>query len=288
MKPAPFGYERTDTLDDALAALADNGGGFTVLAGGQSLVPMLSMRLVRPDKVLDIGGLSDLSYIRQDAGEVRIGALTRHHVIEADPIIGQQVPLLAEAASNIGFLAIRHRGTIGGSVAHADPAAEYPSILVATGATVELRSLQGSRSVPADSFFQGYYSTARQPHELITEITFPDLSGSSVGFSEYSRRVGGFALVLAAVVFQAEADQIVTSRIVLGGVAGKPVRTPAFEEAIVGACVRDDFTKLLSSVEPEWGSTATQDIHASSGYRVHLATVLIHRAIASATRIGAP
>ncbi|NMP23242.1 FAD binding domain-containing protein [Sulfobacillus harzensis] len=196
MKPAPFQYQQAQSLDDALSAL--NQPGAKVIAGGQSLVPLMNFRLSRPETVVDINGLSELSGVSERDGKLVIGAMTRHQELLANSLIAHKPPVLQEAARHIGHWAIRSRGTIGGSAVHADPAAELPAALVALEATVVVRSLTGERSIPAQDFFQGFYTTALEENELVVRFEVP-IKARRMGFSEVVRRPGDFALVGAFV-----------------------------------------------------------------------------------------
>ncbi len=196
MKPAAFQYQRVRSVDEAIAALAEPGA--KVIAGGQSLVPLMNFRLSRPEKLVDINDVKELSGVTQEGGVLRVGALTRHRVLASDALVGQVLPVLQKAARHIGHWAIQNRGTIGGSVVHADPAGELPAALVALEATLLIRGPEGERTIPAQEFFQGFYTTALSENELLVRIEFP-LRPRRMGFDEVARRPGDFALVGAYV-----------------------------------------------------------------------------------------
>src|ERR1700681_1572520 len=215
MKPASFEYFRPRTVDEALALLAEHAGDAKPLAGGQSLIPAMNFRLATPAVLVDLNALSDLAYIRSDEQGVRIGGMPRQRAAERSPIVARDAPLVAETMPFIAHPAIRNRGTIGGSLAHADPAAELPAVMLALNAGFSLRSIKGLRSVSADDFFTGLFSTAVEPGELLTEITVPK-AGRRAGFAfqEISRRHGDFALVgVAASVTLDEAGYCAGARI---------------------------------------------------------------------------
>jgi aerobic carbon-monoxide dehydrogenase medium subunit len=236
MKPAPFEYHAPTTIAAAVSALAELGDEVKLLAGGQSLVPMLNLRLARFEHLVDIGRITELRGIERRNGHVVVGAGTRDAAIEVDPTIAAGVPLLAAVTPYIGHFQIRNRGTIGGSLAHADPAAEYPAVAVALDATFEVASAAGSRSVPAADFFTGVWSTALEADELLTAIAFPVWSGrTGFGVAEFARRHGDFAIAGAvAAVELAGDDAVARCAIAVFGAAGVPVRAGTAEESTIG------------------------------------------------------
>ena len=259
MKPAPFDYVRPASVAEAVEALAGHPGEAKVLAGGQSLVPLMNLRLARPGMLVDLDRVAGLDEVEVGAGHLTIGAMVRHERLLTDPTIHRHAPLLAQAAAWIGHSAIRHRGTIGGSLAHADPAAELPAVVVALGAELVAAGPAGtSRSIPAGEFFLGPLTTALDDGEVLTEVRIPVASeGRRVGFAEFARRHGDFALVLAAAVVEPPGV-----RVVLGGVGPVPVAV-------------SDLAELDHLSPPD-------DIHASSGYRRALVKVLADRALEQA------
>src|SRR5215469_11567787 len=199
MKPPAFEYARPETLDEAIALIAEHGDAAKLLAGGQSLMPMLNLRLAEPRLLIDVNRIPELAGVGRDNGSIRIGAMTRHRELEASCEAADAEPLIARAAREIGHLAIRSRGTIGGSIAHADPAAEWPLLAVALNAQIELRSSSGPRTVAARDFFVGPFTTSARPDEILTAVIFPAApAGSGFGFQELCRRPGDFAIVAAA------------------------------------------------------------------------------------------
>ncbi len=235
MKPAPFTYHRPTTVAEAVGLLAEHGDEAKVLAGGQSLIPMLNLRLARFEHLVDIGRIPELHGIERTNGHVAVGAMTRDSVVERDATIARDVPLLATATPYIGHFQIRNRGTIGGSLAHADPAAEYPAVALALDATFRVVGVGGDRSIPAAEFFTGVWSTAMEPDELLAGIDFPVWSGrTGVGVAEFARRHGDFAIAGAVVAVGLDGDKVTRAAIGVFGASGVPVRARAAEEAVVG------------------------------------------------------
>jgi aerobic carbon-monoxide dehydrogenase medium subunit len=282
MKPPPFEYYRAATVEEAIALLSQYGPDAKVLAGGQSLLPMMKFRLARPSVLVDLRWVRDLAYARQADGSVAFGAMARLASLESDQIRGL-CPLLAEAAHHIGHPPIRHQGTVCGSLAHADPAAELPVLALALDAELVATGPNGTRVIPAQDFFVTILTTNLGPCEILTEARFPTLrSGSGWGFSELSRRPGDFALAVAAVTLQVGSDgRIANARIALGAVADRAVRCLEAEAALLGQkgekTVFEAVAALASApLEP------SSDVHASSGYRRHLAKILVERALTQA------
>jgi carbon-monoxide dehydrogenase medium subunit len=287
LKPPPFDYIRATTVDEALRALAEAGEDAKVLAGGQSLIPLLSLRLAHPTALIDINRVSELSGIERSNGELRIGATTRHRAVERSKEAAVAVPLLAEAMPLIGHLAIRSRGTIGGSLAHADPAAELPAVATALDATFTARSAGSERSIPAADFFQGYFTTSLEPDEILVDVRFPAATGRS-GFAveEVARRHGDFAMVgaVAAVTLDDASDTIADVRSALINVADKAVRATAAEQALAGtaATITTDFAAAAAEATRDLDPSG--DLHASPAYRRKVAAVCVRRALERATR----
>ena len=270
MKPAAFEYVAPTSLDEAVAALAEHGEDAKVLAGGQSLIPLLSLRLARPTALVDLNDVDELQHLTVN-GSVRVGAMTRHRHVEHSAGIATSAPLLAAAVPYIGHAAIRTRGTIGGSLAHADPAAELPAVAVALDATFAVRSLRGTRTITARDFFDGYFTTTLAPDEVLTEITFPAApTGTKVSVQEMARRHGDFAMV--AVVAQQTPDG--DTRLALVNVADKPYRATEAEAAARAGADPEEIADLATrDLEP------ATDLHATSAYRKHVARVLVRRAL---------
>lgn len=282
MKPAPFRYARPATATEAVALLAAGGGEAKLLAGGQSLVPLLNMRLVRPAVLVDLNGARELERIDPgpDGGLV-LGALVRHADLAAAPLVRERAPLLAEAARHVGHTAIRNRGTLGGSLAHADPAAELPAALLALDATLGLLRPRGLRRVAAGDFFRGLLVTALAEDELLVEVAVP-AAPRGWGFAEIARRPGDFALAGVAASLDGKAH----TRVVGFGVADRPVRLRA-SEALTAAAPRDPATPARAGAAAATDCDPATDVHASAAYRRHLATVLTEDALRQAVgRLG--
>jgi carbon-monoxide dehydrogenase medium subunit len=286
MKLPTFEYETPTTIDEAVSLLAEHGDEAKVLAGGQSLIPLLAMRLSRPAVLIDINNVDGLSGISVN-GEVTIGAMTRHRTVERSEAVHSAVPILAAALRHVGHDAIRTRGTIGGSIAHADPSAELPTLARTVGATMVVTNAGGSREIEADDFFQGFLMTSLEPDELLTSIRFPVLGArGGWSFNEVARRDGDFALVGCAVTLQLGADGTITGvRIGLSGVSGEPFRAEAAEAALLGASAGEAaFAAAALAAADE--VTPTADLHGTSAYRRHLAGVLVRRGLDEAFAIA--
>lgn len=283
MKPPVFEYHRPGSLNDALALLGGHPG-VKPLAGGQSLIPAMNFRLAAPDALVDLNALPELSGIEETAdGGLRIGAMTRHCAVELSTAVAARAPLLAEAMPFIAHRQIRNRGTIGGSLAHADPAAELPAVMVALEARLVLASMRGGRVVPAAEFFTGLFATALTKGELITAIEIPPAPlRTGTAFLELARRHGDYALVgVTAVVRLGAEARVAGSRIVLFSVGEGPVRATHAEQSLAGTA--GDATALRAAAEAvQRDIDPSSDIHASSDYRRHLASVLTRRALTTA------
>ena len=282
MKPPPFDYYRATTAEEAIALLSQYGPDARLLAGGQSLLPMMKFRLARPSVLVDLRRVHELAYARQSNGAMAFGAMARLASLESDQVRAL-CPLLAEAARHIGHPAIRHQGTVGGSLAHADPAAELPVLALALDAQLVAAGPNGTRVIPAQDFFVSMLTTSLSPGEMVTEAHFPVLqSGSGWGFSELSRRPGDFALAMAAAILQLGADGMIASvRIALGAVDDRAIRCLEAEAALVGQRGGD----LAFAAAARLAAAPLQppsDVHASSDYRRHLARVLVERALTQA------
>ena len=238
MKPAPFQYHAPSTVAEVVAALDELGDEAKILAGGQSLVPMLNLRLASFEHLVDIGRVAELRGVERANGHVSIGAATRDVVVERDAVVAADVPLLARATPYIGHFQVRNRGTIGGSLSHADPAAEYPAVAVALDATFHAASVRGARQIPAGEFFDGVWSTALEPDELLTSIDFPVWSGRcGFGVAEFARRHGDFAIAGAVAAVELDGDTVARAALAVFGVAGVPLRVGNVEAAVVGQTV---------------------------------------------------
>ncbi len=280
MKPAPFAYHRTHDVAETVSLLADLGEDAKILAGGQSLVPMMNFRLARPTDLVDITRIPGLSYLRRDEHGLHIGALTSHRAVETttDRAVLDGFGVLSRAARWIGHYPIRTRGTFGGSIAHADPASEWCLLAVALAADVVLQGPAGRRTVPATEFFQGFYTTAARPDEMIVEITFPR-PAPYAALTEFAYRQGDFAIVAAAVVADLSDGACSSVRVVLGGVAGQPFIVDVSELAgqpATTATWRAAGQLAAAQVEPP------SDELASAAYRTRLTSTLVARALEEA------
>lgn len=290
MKAPPFTYHRPETLDEVLALLAEYGDDAKILAGGQSLIPLMGLRMGRPAHVVDIGRIPDVSDISiGDDRSVTFGALVRHEQANTSPEVGRHAPLVAAAMPHVAHRAIRTRGTLLGNMAHADPAAELPAVAIATGATFEATSSSGSRHIHADDFFEGYLDTALRADEMLTRATFPTWSERSTGaVVEVARRHGDYALVGLAARLDIDADNVITdAALAFFGAASTAVRTRGAEQTLVGSpAIADTFADAAQAVSAELNPPA--DIHGSTPYRKHLASTLTRRGLAAAiATIGA-
>lgn len=282
MKPPPFDYVRASTLDDAVGLLGQHGPEARVLAGGQSLLPLMKLRLARPTVLVDLGRVRELDYIRREDGVVAFGAMTRLVELESSAVATAH-PMLAAFAPQIGHRAIRHRGTVGGSLAHADPAAELPVLAAALDAELRVTGPQGERSIAAADFFVAALTTSLRAGEILREARFPVLPpGSGWSVMELARRHGDYALVSTAVVLEFAADGTLTAaRIALGSVAEAPVRCGAAEAGLRG---QRPSVALFESVARAAAAPLDPpaDVHGSGAYRKRLAEVLVSRALAQA------
>jgi len=272
-----FDYASPANLQEALELLG--GENVKVLAGGMSLIPLMKLRLASPEQVVDIGRIHGLNTIREEKGTLRIGATTTHYQVESSPLVRSQCPLLAEAASHIGDIQVRNLGTIGGSIAHADPAADYPASLLALEAKVVLMSAKTQREVPIAEFFVDTFTTALQPGEIVREVIVP-VEDHSTGTS-YQKMVhpaSGFAIVGVAARVRKSGGKIAMARVGVTGLSGKPYRATGVEKALEGSAGSpSDLQKAAAEVAA--GVDANSDLHASAGYRQHLARIYALRAL---------
>lgn len=285
MKPAPFEYWAPTSVDEAVKVLSglDDPGDAKVMAGGQSLMPLLNLRLSQPLHVVDLNGVDGIAGISREGGTLTIGAMCRQRTAERSPEVAAAVPLVVEALALVGHPAIRNRGTIGGSVAHADPAAEMPAVVLCLDAEMVARGPGGERTVPASEFFEGFLSTALTEEEVLTAVRFPvDGPGCGAAFAEVSRRHGDFAMAGVAAHVRLDGDVIAEARIAVSGVGLTPVRAVAAEAGLRGAVPGDDAFAAAAAATSAVLNPAT-DVHASGAYRRHIAGVLVQRALGSAT-----
>jgi aerobic carbon-monoxide dehydrogenase medium subunit len=284
LKPAPFDYFAPESVEEVASLLSEHGDEAKILAGGQSLIPLLALRLASPTVIVDINRVNSLDYLRDGDGVLHVGALARHRAVERLEGLAERCPMLADAVGVVGHVAIRNRGTVVGSIAHADPAAEWPALALALDAEVDVVGSGGNRTIPADSLFTTYFTTTLEPEELVTEVRFsipPGAVGSS--FVELARRHGDFAVAgVGALIDLSEAGTIQDARVVLIGVADTPLRIREAEQVLddhepVAASFQEAAEAVQRLIEP------AGDIHGSADYRRAIAGVLTRRALAKAT-----
>jgi carbon-monoxide dehydrogenase medium subunit len=286
MKPPKFDYHAPTTVEQALELLGRYGGDAKVLAGGQSLMPLLNFRLSRPAALVDLNRIPSLAYVREQDGQVRFGAMTRQRTIEFSPVVRERVPLLGEATRWVGHLPIRTRGTIGGSIAHADPAAEYPAVLTALDGEVVARGPKGERVVKAKDLFQTYLMTSLTPDEILVEVRMPAMpAGAGYALEEFARRHGDFAIVGIAAVVVKDGARCALARLATAGAGPVPVRLRAAEEILERDGLTDAAIEAASRRASELVSPDS-DIHASADYRRHLTGVLTKRALKRALGVA--
>ena len=271
MIPAAFDYRRASSLGEALQLLSDGGEDAKLLAGGHSLLPLMKLRLAAPSLLVDIGRLTDLSYVREDGDRVAVGALTRHRDLQTSDVLQSHAPLLAHVAGQIGDPQVRHRGTIGGSIAHGDPASDLPAACLALGASFMVEGPRGKRQIEATDFFQGFLETSLEPDEVLVEISVPKSNGAGWSFQKFNRRAQDWAIVGVAAV---------TGRnpgIGLINMGATPIRASTVESALAsGASASEAASHAADGLDPP------EDLNASAEYRRHLAQVLVRRALEEA------
>jgi aerobic carbon-monoxide dehydrogenase medium subunit len=267
--PAPFEYESAESVAHALALLAEHGEDAKLLAGGHSLLPMMKLRLATPAVLIDIARVAELSGISADGDELVIGATTRHADIVSSDLVQADQPLLAYAAAQVGDPQIRHRGTIGGSIAHADPAADMPMTLVALGGSIEIAGPSGKRTVPAEEFFTGFFESVLEPDELVSAVRVPRGRSAGWGYQKFVRRANDWAIVGVAAY---------DGRVALANMGATPIRALGVEEAL-----RSGATPAQAAERAAEGTSAGTDFHADRAYREHLARVLTRRALEGET-----
>jgi carbon-monoxide dehydrogenase medium subunit len=283
MKLPDFEYQVPATVEEAIVLLARHQDEATLLAGGQSLIPLLAMRLAHPAVLIDINGLDDLSGVSVTDGRVTIGALTREYMAEESDTVAETVPLLTAALPLIGHEAIRSRGTLGGSLAHADPAAELPAVARALDAEFVVRSESGERVIPAAEWFEGYLTTSRRPEEILVEVRFPVAeAGTGVAFLEVARRHGDFAIVGLAASLTLTEGTITDARLAFSGVADVPVRAAEAESLLIGQQPSAElFAEAARRAAEPLDPPA--DLHGSSDYRKKVAAALVRRGLQAAS-----
>ena len=268
MIPAPFTYQRASSVREALDLAAAGGEDAKFLAGGHSLLPLMKLRLAAPQTLIDVGRIGELGYIRDEGDHIAVGALTTHDDVSRSALLAEQLPLLAHAAGQVGDPQVRHRGTIGGSLAHGDPAGDLPAVMLALGASMTVRGPDGDREIPADDFFLGFLETALEPGELLTQVSVPKPASSGWSFQKFTKRAIDWAIVGVAVQ---------GGSVALVNMGPTPLRAGAVENALASGAAPADAAAHAAE-----GTSAPDDLTGSRGYREHLARVLVERALAEA------
>ncbi|MBD0290933.1 MAG: xanthine dehydrogenase family protein subunit M [Thermoleophilia bacterium] len=277
MIPAPFEYERATSVEDALALLARYGEEAKLLAGGHSLLPLMKLRFARPSVLVDLGGVDELRYVRDDGERVAVGALVTHEEVHRDPILAEACPLLAHAAGEVGDPQVRHMGTIGGSVAHADPAGDLPTVLVTLEADVVVRGMEGVRTTPAVEFFRGTFDPALAQDEIVTEIRAPKTGAGGWSYVKFHPRAQDWAIVGVAALVQRTNGAAARTAVGLTNMGSTPLRARAVEDALAGGADPGGAAEAASE-----GTSPVDDAFASAEYRRYLAPVLVRRALEEA------
>ena len=274
MIPAAFDYKRASSAAEAISLVRQYGDEAKFLAGGHSLIPLMKLRLAQPSMLIDIGRITDLSYIKDAGDHIAIGALTRHMDVEKSELVKKHIPLLAHAAGHVGDAQVRHRGTIGGSLAHADSASDLPATTLALGATYVAQGPNGERTIAAKDFYKGFLESALAADEMLTEIRVPKISGGSYGFEKFNRRAQDWAIVGVA-AWRSNGS----SGIALVNMGSTPILAVSASNALnQGASIADAAELAAVEAEPQ------SDLNASSDYRIHLAKVLVRRALENASK----
>ncbi|WP_431017077.1 FAD binding domain-containing protein [Bradyrhizobium pachyrhizi] len=287
MKPAPFDFVRPTTISAASEELARCGGDGKIIAGGQSLMPMINFRLVKPSVLVDINGIADLSQIESSGGRLRLGATVRHYMTATDPLIQERIPILHEAMHHVAHLTVRNRGTFCGSVCHADPAAEMPMMTLLLNGQITARSVRGERQIAAADFFQGSLMNSLEPDEFVTSIEIDELSADvGWGFEEFAKRHGDFALACVATTMSIRDGAACGARFAMMGVGETPLRLGSVEALIEGREVTPDLVNEVVELLNDTLRPNT-DLHASADYRRHLSGALARRALDVAWRRAA-
>ncbi|MGO4582850.1 xanthine dehydrogenase family protein subunit M [Arthrobacter sp. 2RAF6] len=281
MIPSAFDYAAPATVAEALGVLADAGDDVKLLAGGQSLIPVMKLRLADPAMVVDLGRIGELTGVQDDGDALLIGAMTTHHQIATDPLIAEHVPLLAMAAATVADPQVRHRGTFGGALVHADPAGDMPAPVLAADATFILAGPDGERRVAAADFFQGYFTTAVDDGEILTHIRVPKYTGWGAHYEKFTRVAQQWSIVAVAAMVRVEGGTIAEARIGLTNMASTPLRATAVEQALAGAPLTREAI-ATASVHAAEGTDPASDLNGDAAYRRHLAEVLTKRAVIAA------
>lgn len=282
MIPAAFDYVRPTTVSEALTALREGGDDAKLLAGGQSLLPVLRLRMADPSLVIDLGGIPELRGVREDGDRVVVGAMTRHHDVSRDEVLHRHVALISEAASTVADTQTRHRGTLGGALAHADPAGDLAAPALALGAEFVIAGADGERIVAADDFFTDHFTTAIGDAEILTAIRFPRYTGWGARYEKFNRAAQAWSIVAVAATVKVDGGKISDARVGLTNMAGTPVRARAVESALVGQAATEENVRRAAQAAAE-GTSPSADADAGSDYREHLARVLTGRAVLAAS-----
>jgi aerobic carbon-monoxide dehydrogenase medium subunit len=277
--PAAFDYDLAESVEHALELLSDGGTDTKLLAGGQSLVPAMKLRLARPTKLVDLGRLDDLAYVRDGGTHVAIGALTRHAAVAADPLLAEHCPIVSRTAAQIGDPQVRSRGTLGGTMAHGDPASDLPAVMLALGAEIVARGRAGERVIPSTEFFTGVFESACAPDEVVVEVRVPKLAPPSTGWSyvKAQRRAQDWATVGVAALVHRDNGSVAGASIGLVNMGATPLRAKAAEDALAGGASVADAAALVTD-----GTEPPTDLSGSSEYRAHVARVIARRALEEA------
>jgi aerobic carbon-monoxide dehydrogenase medium subunit len=284
MIPPSFDYTRPSSVEEAVRALSEGGEDAKVLAGGQSLLPLLRLRLAFPELVVDVGRVPGLTGVREEGETLVVGALTTHHDVVRDPLVRRHAGLLAAATAGVGDPAVRHRGTVGGSLAHADPAGDLPAVVLALDAELIATGPGGRRAIPAREFFVDYLQTALEPDELLVEIRIPKADGWGFHYEKFHRVAQSWAIVGVAALVRRDDGHIAEARVGLTNMGSTPLRARATEEALTGSADEPAVARAAESAAE--GTQPSRDLSGSPEYRAHLARVLTRRAVLAAAGMG--
>ncbi|GAA2885590.1 xanthine dehydrogenase family protein subunit M [Pseudonocardia halophobica] len=281
MIPAKFDYVRPSTVEEAVSALQQGGDDAKILAGGQSLLPVLRLRLAAPSVVIDLGGIAELRQISEDGDRIAIGAMAPHHDVMRDDLVKQHVTLLSQATATVADPQVRHRGTLGGALAHADPAGDLGAVALALDAEFVIAGSSGTRTVPATEFFVDYFTTAIGEGEILTQVRFPKYTGWSTHYEKFNRTAQAWSMVAVAAALRVEGGSVAEARIGLTNMGTTPIRATGVEQALVGQPATADSVRAAAEHATE-GTAAPSDADAAADYREHLAKVLTGRAVLAA------
>jgi carbon-monoxide dehydrogenase medium subunit len=279
--PAQFDYVRPTSLDEAVRALSEGGEDVKVLAGGQSLLPVLRLRLAAPSLIVDLGGIPEIRGVREDGDEIVVGAMTTHHDVVRDELLREHVGLLGDATATVADPQVRHRGTLGGSLSHADPAGDLGAVALALDASFVIVGPDGRRTVPASEFFVDYFTTALGEDEVLAEIRFPRYTGWKHHYEKFNRTAQAWSMVAVAVALKVDGGVISEARVGLTNMGSTPIRATGVEQALVGQQASEDTARQAAEHATE-GTSAPSDADAAADYREHLARVLTGRAVLTA------